>query len=50
MSSIFSKIVKGEVSAYKIAEDERFLAFLDISPLTKGHVLIIPKKRNRLYF
>ena len=44
MSSIFSKIVKGEVSAYKIAEDERFLAFLDISPLTKGHVLIIPKK------
>tara|TARA_B110000014_G_scaffold130719_1_gene90175 strand:+ start:135 stop:530 length:396 start_codon:yes stop_codon:yes gene_type:complete len=44
MSSIFSKIVKGEVSAYKVAEDERFLAFLDISPLTKGHVLIIPKK------
>ena len=44
MSSIFSKIVKGELSAYKVAEDERFLAFLDISPLTKGHVLIIPKK------
>ena len=44
MSSIFSKIVKGELPAYKVAEDERFLAFLDISPLTKGHVLIIPKK------
>jgi len=44
MSSIFSKIVKGEIPAYKVAEDERFLAFLDISPLTKGHVLIIPKK------
>ena len=44
MSSIFSKIVKGELPAYKVAEDERFLAFLDISPLTKGHALIIPKK------
>ncbi len=44
MSSIFSEIVKGELPAYKVAEDERFLAFLDISPLTKGHVLIIPKK------
>ncbi len=44
MPSIFSKIVKGELPAYKVAEDERFLAFLDISPLTKGHVLIIPKK------
>ena len=44
MSSIFSKIVKGELPAYKIAEDERFLAFLDISPLAKGHALIIPKK------
>jgi len=44
MTSIFSKIVKGELPAYKVAEDERFLAFLDISPLTKGHVLIIPKK------
>jgi len=44
MPSIFSKIVNGELPAYKVAEDERFLAFLDISPLTKGHVLIIPKK------
>ena len=44
MTSIFSKIEKGELPAYKVAEDERFLAFLDISPLTKGHVLIIPKK------
>lgn len=43
MSSIFSKIVKGEIPCYKIAEDEHHLAFLDINPLTKGHTLVIPK-------
>ncbi len=43
MSSIFSKIVKGEISCYKVAEDELFLAFLDIFPLAPGHVLVIPK-------
>ena len=43
MSSIFSKIVAGEIPAYKIAENERFLAFLDIFPLQRGHVLVIPK-------
>ena len=44
MSSIFSKIVNGEMPSYKIAEDENFLAFLDINPLTEGHTLVIPKK------
>lgn len=44
MASIFSKIVKGEIPAFKVAEDERFLAFLDINPLVTGHVLVIPKE------
>jgi len=50
MSSIFSKIVNGEISAYKIAEDENFLAFLDVMPLVKGHALVIPKKEVDLIF
>ncbi len=44
MASIFSKIVNGEIPAYKIAEDENYLAFLDIFPVAKGHILVIPKK------
>jgi histidine triad (HIT) family protein len=44
MSSIFSKIVNGEIPCYKIAEDENFMAFLDLMPLEKGHTLVIPKK------
>lgn len=44
MASIFTKIVKGEIPSYKIAEDENFYAFLDIFPLAKGHTLVIPKK------
>jgi histidine triad (HIT) family protein len=44
MSSIFSKIVKGEIPSYKIAEDENYYAFLDINPLAKGHTLVIPKQ------
>lgn len=44
MESIFTKIVKGEIPAYKVAEDENFLAFLDIFPVAKGHTLVIPKK------
>ncbi|MDD3773416.1 MAG: HIT family protein [Weeksellaceae bacterium] len=44
MASIFSKIVKGEIPSYKIAEDEHYYAFLDINPLKKGHTLVIPKK------
>lgn len=42
--TIFSKIVKGEIPSYKIAEDENFYAFLDISPVAKGHTLVIPKR------
>ncbi|QMU31481.1 HIT family protein [Adhaeribacter radiodurans] len=45
MESIFSKIVKGTIPAYKVAEDDRFLAFLDISPLQPGHTLVVPKKQ-----
>lgn len=44
MSSIFSKIVKGEIPSYKIMEDEHYYAFLDIFPLAKGHTLVIPKQ------
>jgi len=43
MSSIFTKIVKGDILCYKIAEDENYLAFLDVNPNTKGHTLCIPK-------
>ena len=43
MSSIFSKIIAGDIPCYKVQENERFLAFLDIQPLRKGHVLVIPK-------
>lgn len=43
MASLFSRIVAGEIPAYKVAEDERFLAFLDIFPLAEGHALVIPK-------
>ena len=41
--TIFSKIIKGEIPSYKIAEDEHFYAFLDINPLQKGHTLVVPK-------
>lgn len=44
METVFSKIVKGEIPTYKILEDERFLAFLDVFPLVKGHTLVIPKE------
>ncbi|MFW5657276.1 MAG: HIT family protein [Bacteroidota bacterium] len=44
MASIFTKIVQGDIPAYKIAEDDNYLAFLDINPLAKGHTLVIPKK------
>ena len=44
MASIFSKIVAGEIPCYKAAEDEKHLAFLDIAPVAKGHVLVVPKK------
>lgn len=44
MPSIFSKIISGEIPSYKIAEDDNYIAFLDINPLTKGHTLVVPKK------
>lgn len=44
MSSIFTKIINGEIPCFKIAENDLFLAFLDIEPLRKGHVLVVPKK------
>ncbi len=44
MASIFSKIVAGDIPCYKIAENDRYLAFLDISPLKQGHTLVIPKQ------
>ena len=43
MSTIFSKIISGEIPAYKVAENDRFLAFLDVNPLCQGHTLVIPK-------
>ena len=45
MESIFTKIVKGEIPCYKIAENDKFLAFLDINPIQKGHTLVIPKQQ-----
>lgn len=44
MASIFTKIIMGEIPSYKVAEDDRFFAFLDIRPLAKGHTLVIPKE------
>ncbi len=44
MSSIFSKIIAGDIPSYKIAENDKFYAFLDINPLAKGHTLVIPKQ------
>ena len=44
MASIFSRIVAGEIPCYKVAEDDRFFAFLDINPMVKGHTLVIPKR------
>jgi histidine triad (HIT) family protein len=44
MSTIFSKIVRGEIPSYKIAENDEFFAFLDVFPIAKGHTLVIPKK------
>lgn len=50
MASLFTKIVRGEVPAYKIAEDSQFLAFLDVNPNAKGHTLCIPKKEvNKIF-
>ena len=50
MSTIFSKIVSGEIPSYKVAESNDYLAFLDINPLTRGHVLVITKKETDYIF
>lgn len=50
MASIFTKIISGEIPCYKVAENEHCLAFLDVSPLTKGHVLVVPKQEVDLLF
>lgn len=50
MASIFSKIVAGEIPCYKVAENDKFFAFLDINPLVKGHTLVIPKAEVDYYF
>jgi len=50
MASIFTKIIQGEIPSYKIAEDEKYYAFLDIHPLSKGHTLVIPKKETDYIF
>ncbi|MES2619272.1 MAG: HIT family protein [Bacteroidota bacterium] len=50
MASIFTKIINGEIPCYKIAEDENYFAFLDVFPLAKGHVLVVPKKETDYIF
>ena len=50
MSSIFSKIARGEIPSYKIAESDKFYAFLDINPLSVGHTLVIPKEETDYIF
>lgn len=48
--TLFSKIIAGEIPSYKIAEDDRYYAFLDINPLTKGHTLVVPKVEDDYIF
>lgn len=50
MATIFTKIVKGEIPSYKVAESDRFYAFLDINPVTKGHTLVVPKEETDYIF
>ena len=50
MATIFSRIINGEIPCYKIAENDRFFAFLDINPLTKGHTLVVPKHETDYIF
>ena len=50
MSTIFSKIIRGEIPSYTVAEDDRYYAFLDINPLTKGHTLVVPKQETDYIF
>ena len=50
MATIFTKIIRGEIPCYKIAEDERYFAFLDINPLMAGHTLVVPKTETDYIF
>ena len=50
MASIFTRIINGEIPCYKIAEDDRHFAFLDINPVTPGHTLVVPRRRGQLPF
>jgi histidine triad (HIT) family protein len=50
MASVFTKIIKGEIPSYKVAEDDNYLAFLDINPLEKGHTLVVPKVETDYVF
>ena len=50
MATIFSRIIKGEIPCYKIAENDRFFAFMDINPVAKGHTLVVPKWENDYIF
>ena len=50
MASIFTKIINGEIPCYRIAEDDRYFAFLDINPLREGHTLVVPKKETDYIF
>ena len=50
MASIFSRIIAGEIPCYKVAENERFFAFLDIAPLAKGHTLVVPKREVDYFY
>jgi len=50
MATIFTRIIKGEIPCYKIAEDDRYFAFLDINPLKAGHTLVVPKQETDYFF
>lgn len=50
MATIFSRIIAGEIPSYKVAEDSRYYAFLDINPLTNGHTLVVPKQETDYLF
>ena len=50
MATIFSRIIAGEIPCYKVAEDEKNFAFLDINPVNRGHVLVVPKTENDYIF
>ena len=50
MASVFTRIINGEIPCYKVAEDDRYFAFLDINPLREGHTLVVPKKETDYIF